>query len=180
MPKDLKIGLAVGLGLVFVAVLWLATRPSLTPQARLAAAPPRRAGIQNLLKADTPKQQTSAQTDPENSTNENQQARIEKRESDIQKTVSIPQNPVTSIETPETPTSPAGDALQQSIQNEPTEPERIQTEKFYIVRKNDTLSSISQKYYDTAGQWPKIFDANRNIIPDANKLAIGTKLIIPD
>ena len=66
------------------------------------------------------------------------------------------------------------------MQNEPIEPERIQTEKFYIVRKNDTLSSISQKYYGTARQWPKIFKANRDIIPDANKLAIGTKLIIPD
>ncbi len=179
MPKDLKIGLAVGLGLVIVAVLWLATRPSLTPQARLAAAPPRRARIQNLPNAEARKE-TSAQTDAGNSMNENQQARIEKPESDIQKTESSNQNPVTSIGTLESPTSPVGDALQQSIQNEPTEPEPIQTEKFYVVRKNDTLSSISQKYYGTARQWPKIFDANRNIIPDANKLAIGTKLIIPD
>jgi nucleoid-associated protein YgaU len=179
MPKDLKIGLAVGLGFVIVAVLWLATRPSLTPQARLASAPPRRAGVQNLHNADARKQ-TSAQADSDISTNENQHARVETRASDIQKMTSSNQNPVTSIEIPESPTRPVRDTLPQSIQNEPTEPEPIQTEKFYIVRKNDTLSSISQKYYGTARQWPKIFDANRNRIADANKLAIGTKLIIPD
>ncbi len=35
MQKDLKIGLIVGLVIVSIAGLWLATRPSLTPQARL-------------------------------------------------------------------------------------------------------------------------------------------------
>ncbi len=35
MQRDLKIGLLVGLVIVSFAGLWLATRPSLTPQARL-------------------------------------------------------------------------------------------------------------------------------------------------
>ncbi len=35
MQKDLKIGLIVGLAVVSVAVLWLATRPGLSPQARM-------------------------------------------------------------------------------------------------------------------------------------------------
>lgn len=35
MQKDLKIGLLAGLVIVSFAGLWLATRPSLTPQARL-------------------------------------------------------------------------------------------------------------------------------------------------
>jgi len=35
MQKDLKIGLILGLAVVSVAVLWLATRPSLSPQARM-------------------------------------------------------------------------------------------------------------------------------------------------
>ncbi len=37
MQKDLKIGLLLGLAVVSVAVLWLATRPSLSPQARMLA-----------------------------------------------------------------------------------------------------------------------------------------------
>ena len=35
MQKDLKIGLILGLAVVSVAVLWLATRPSLSLQARM-------------------------------------------------------------------------------------------------------------------------------------------------
>ena len=38
MQKDFKIGLIVGLGLLIVAVLWLATRSSLAPEARLRRA----------------------------------------------------------------------------------------------------------------------------------------------
>jgi 5'-nucleotidase len=44
MQKDLKIGLALGLVLAASALLWLATRPSLSPTARMSripdAAPP--------------------------------------------------------------------------------------------------------------------------------------------
>jgi nucleoid-associated protein YgaU len=35
MQKDLKIGLVLGLTLVIASVLWLATRPSLSPEARM-------------------------------------------------------------------------------------------------------------------------------------------------
>jgi nucleoid-associated protein YgaU len=39
MPKDLKIGLFLGLVLTISALLWLATRPSLSPIARMSHAP---------------------------------------------------------------------------------------------------------------------------------------------
>ena len=39
MQKDLKIGLILGLVVVSATVLWLATRPSLSPQARMLDAP---------------------------------------------------------------------------------------------------------------------------------------------
>ena len=39
MQKDLKIGLALGLVLVASALLWLATRPSLSPIARMSRIP---------------------------------------------------------------------------------------------------------------------------------------------
>jgi nucleoid-associated protein YgaU len=157
MPKDLKIGLAVGMGLVAVAVLWLATRPSLTPQAR----------IQHLHNAEAQKK-TGAQPEVQDSMSDTRYAMPDERASRIQK--------------PESSISPKGRLAPENpesrIQNEQIE--LIKTERFYIVRKNDTLSSISQKYYGTAMKWPKIFDANRETISDANKLPIGTKLIIPD
>jgi nucleoid-associated protein YgaU len=39
MQKDLKIGLALGLVLAATALLWLATRPSLSPLARMSRIP---------------------------------------------------------------------------------------------------------------------------------------------
>jgi nucleoid-associated protein YgaU len=57
--------------------------------------------------------------------------------------------------------------------------EKIKTERFYIVRKNQTLSEISRLYYGSANQWHKIIDANPEI-KDPNKIKAGMKLIIPD
>ncbi len=58
--------------------------------------------------------------------------------------------------------------------------EKIKTQKFHIVRKGETLSEISRKYYDSANKWQKILDANRDKIEDVSKLKPGTKLIIPE
>jgi nucleoid-associated protein YgaU len=58
--------------------------------------------------------------------------------------------------------------------------EKIKTQKFHIVRKGETLSEISRKYYDSANKWQMILEANRQIIKDVNKLRPGTKLIIPE
>jgi phage tail protein X len=56
----------------------------------------------------------------------------------------------------------------------------IVTRRFHIVRKGDTLSSIAKKFYGTsaAAAVKKIMQANR--IDNPNKIAPGTKLIIPD
>jgi nucleoid-associated protein YgaU len=57
---------------------------------------------------------------------------------------------------------------------------KIKTQKFHIVRKGETLSEISRKYYDSANKWQKILEANRDEIEDVSKLKPGTKLIIPE
>jgi len=57
--------------------------------------------------------------------------------------------------------------------------EKIQTQKFHIVRQGETLSNISHKYYGSANKWRMILDANRDVVKDANKLRPGIKLIIP-
>lgn len=51
--------------------------------------------------------------------------------------------------------------------------------KIHIVQRGDTLSSISAKYYGSARQWHKIVLANRDNLPDPNRLVPGVKLVIP-
>ncbi len=60
------------------------------------------------------------------------------------------------------------------------QPEKIKALKFHIVRKGETLSNISYKYYGSAGKWQKIYNANRKAIKDPHKLRPGTRLIIPE
>jgi len=55
---------------------------------------------------------------------------------------------------------------------------RMEIRRFHIVRKGETLSSISQQYYGTAAGIQKILDANR--IDNRDRIMPGTKLIIPD
>lgn len=64
---------------------------------------------------------------------------------------------------PATPRAPAAPAL-------------VQT---YTVQRGDTLSRISQKVYGEASQWRKIYEANRDKIPNQNALKLGTTLVIP-
>jgi nucleoid-associated protein YgaU len=49
----------------------------------------------------------------------------------------------------------------------------------YIVQKGDTLSKIAEEYYGDAKLYPKIFEANRDILKDPDKIRPGQKLRIP-
>lgn len=57
--------------------------------------------------------------------------------------------------------------------------EAVKTQKFHIITNDDTLSSISEKYYGTSRNWRKIFEANRESLIDPDVLPIGTKILIP-
>ena len=70
---------------------------------------------------------------------------------------------------------------QQTISQVYEVPERIKTSRFYIIRKGDTLSAISRKYYGSPNKWHKIYEVNYAVLNgNPNKLTPGTKLIIPD
>ena len=62
----------------------------------------------------------------------------------------------------------------------PTPPQAASKERTHTVASGDTLSSIAKQYYGDAGKWTKIFEANRDLLPDANSLKLGQKLRIPD
>ena len=49
----------------------------------------------------------------------------------------------------------------------------------YTVESGDTLSKISQRFYGNAASYQKIFEANRNILSDPDKIKPGQVLTIP-
>lgn len=51
--------------------------------------------------------------------------------------------------------------------------------QYYVVKKGDTLSKIAEEHYGDANLYPQIFEANRDILKDPNKIQVGQKLRIP-
>src|SRR5947209_18221804 len=49
----------------------------------------------------------------------------------------------------------------------------------YTVQAGDTLSTISKEVYGSAGEYMKIFEANRDQLSDPNKIKTGQILKIP-
>ena len=59
----------------------------------------------------------------------------------------------------------------------PEEPE--EKVEFYEIVSGDTLGGIAKKYYGSAGKYMKIFEANKGVIKDPNKIYPGQKIRIP-
>ncbi len=51
--------------------------------------------------------------------------------------------------------------------------------KVHVVVSGDTLGKIAQKYYGKAGDYMKIFEANKDKLKDPDKIFPGQELIIP-
>jgi len=51
--------------------------------------------------------------------------------------------------------------------------------EYYVIQSGDTLSALAKKYYGKAGDYPRIFEANREVIKDADKIYPGQKIRIP-
>src|SRR5215831_8112074 len=49
----------------------------------------------------------------------------------------------------------------------------------YMVKSGDTLSRISERFYNSATKWEKIYEANRDTVHNPNYLYIGQMLTIP-
>lgn len=49
----------------------------------------------------------------------------------------------------------------------------------YTVVRGDTLSGIAKQFYKDANQWPRIFDANRDILSNPDRISPGQNLRIP-
>jgi nucleoid-associated protein YgaU len=53
-------------------------------------------------------------------------------------------------------------------------------DRFYVVERGDSLSKISKMFYGDANRWKRIFDANRDVIRNADLIQPGWKLRIPE
>ena len=51
--------------------------------------------------------------------------------------------------------------------------------KTYKVQAGDTLSKIAQEFYGNANEYNRIFEANRDKLPSADKIQVGQELVIP-
>jgi len=54
-----------------------------------------------------------------------------------------------------------------------------QGQRTYKVQPGDTLSAIAQKFYGKASEYNKIFQANKDKMPDADHVRAGQELVIP-
>jgi nucleoid-associated protein YgaU len=51
--------------------------------------------------------------------------------------------------------------------------------QWHEVKKGETLWKIAEQYYGDGALYPKIFEANRDILKDPDRINIGQKLRIP-
>ncbi|MDH3742748.1 MAG: peptidoglycan-binding protein LysM [Hyphomicrobiales bacterium] len=58
-------------------------------------------------------------------------------------------------------------------------PEVVAVDEFYEIKSGDTLGKIAKQHYGKASQYMRIFEANREIISDPNKIYPGQKIRIP-
>jgi len=155
------------LGLVASAVVWVATRPSMSPEARMRQSQ-ETAAVEQVGTEQEPNEQPAVSIIPRSP----------------EPNVPPPEPALVAAPPVETPTQEPEVAVKapdqqvfDSTVHEQTE--KIEPQRFYIVRRGDTLSKISVTYYGSANQWRKIFEANRETIANPDKLTPGLKLIIP-
>lgn len=58
-------------------------------------------------------------------------------------------------------------------------PEPAPEVEYYHIASGDSLSKIAKKFYGNAMDYPKLFEANREVIKDADLIYPGQKIRIP-
>jgi nucleoid-associated protein YgaU len=60
-----------------------------------------------------------------------------------------------------------------------TAPPQTGKVEYYVIQKGDTLSAIAKRFLGQASAYPKIFEANREVIKDPDLIYPGQKIRIP-
>jgi nucleoid-associated protein YgaU len=67
----------------------------------------------------------------------------------------------------------------QGISEVRVEPEAAEKVEYDVIKSGDTLSGIAAKYYGKGSLYPRIFEANREIIKNPDLIYPGQKIRIP-
>lgn len=51
--------------------------------------------------------------------------------------------------------------------------------RFYVIQSGDTLSKIAKEFYGSGSKYPLIFEANREVIKDPDKIYPGQTIRVP-
>ncbi|WHE87279.1 LysM peptidoglycan-binding domain-containing protein [Lachnoanaerobaculum gingivalis] len=76
-------------------------------------------------------------------------------------------------------TATTGDVGLQQVQESVTTQSEEQKKRTHTVKKGDCLWKIAKSYYGSGSQYPKIVEANKDLIKDPNKILDGWVLVIP-
>ncbi len=77
--------------------------------------------------------------------------------------------------------APAATPPADDVDNAPEPPEEeTPNSQFYTVESGDTLGAIAKRFYGSAGKYMVIFEANRPMLEDPNKIYPGQVLRIPE
>lgn len=60
-----------------------------------------------------------------------------------------------------------------------TAPAATEKVEYYEIVSGDTLSAVAKKYYGKSSAYMRIFEANREVIKDPDKIYVGQKIRIP-
>ncbi len=69
---------------------------------------------------------------------------------------------------------PAAKAAPAAAQTAPGE-----EDEYYVIQKGDSLWKIASRYYKDGNKWPMLFEANKEVILDPDKIFPGQKIRIP-
>ena len=62
---------------------------------------------------------------------------------------------------------------------EPAPEEPVEKVEYYEIVSGDTLGGIAKRFYGSASKYTRIHEANKELIPDPNKIYPGQKIKIP-
>ena len=119
--------------------------------------------VERENKEEETSEETAAPLSARESTLTEETKREVRQPSSYQPRVKIPTNESSAIETPQgsKPLTSAASFIE------------------YTVEKDDTLQKISKKFYNSYSKWPRIYDANRDVIKTPDRLKTGMIIKIP-
>ncbi len=88
--------------------------------------------------------------------------------------------PAAEASAAEAPAAAPAEQVAQAAGTETPATEAAQAKvEYYVIQSGDTLSGLAKKYYGNAMDYPRIFEANKEVIEDPDRIFVGQKIRIP-